>query len=437
MKRFIATITVFTFFGVLFLHAQPLPDAAPPTRITKERLNPDNLLQNNTRETRYYNDANQLIGTDTEYWINSQWTPQYRTQVSSHFNGSPATISKFEYLGNGNWKEIQREYFTYDNADREILWTVEDYVNNTWILTNRRTQSYTPSGQPLTYQLEQGNWTQPLTQALFTVTRNYNAGRQETDFWYLQSSGSVSYERHIVSSYDAQGRVSSTVRSHKNDANPWVMDEKREFDYGTDNKVDYIKVYLWDNNNWYWPVISDEGYSYLPDRTILTANPLGSFHQSRRTEYFNSSGQKTKIENEYWDNGAQALVVSSVEDWSYTPDGGYDTYSYAIRTNGVLTPNVADHYEYQQYVAVHQPQDLAQVAVFPNPTTDIIQITFSKNDLTEPAQIALYDMSGTLLQTLQTDAPVELLSLASLPKGAYLLHIRRNNQHNCQAVVKQ
>ena len=314
---------------------------------------------------------------------------------------------------------------------------MEDYVNNTWILTNRRTQSYTPSGQPLTYQLEQGNWTQPLTQALFTVTRNYNAGGQETDFWHLQSSGSVSYERHIVSSYDAQGRVSSTVRSHKNDATPWVMDEKREFDYGTDNKVDYIKVYLWDNNNWYWPVISDEGYSYLPDRTILTANPLGSFHQSRRTEYFNSSGQKTKIENEYWDNGAQALVVSSVEDWSYTPDGGYDTYSYAIRTNGVLTPNVADHYEYQQYVAVHQPQDLAQVAVFPNPTTDIIQITFSKNDLTEPAQIALYDMSGTLLQTLQTDAPVELLSLASLPKGAYLLHIRRNNQHNCQAVVKQ
>ena len=435
--RLIFTIA-FVVSGFTLITAQPLASSPKPTRVTV-RNTANGPLENHHRTTFFYNDQNHLTGTDVERWENGQWMPSTRSQITPTFAGIPAQIITYIYAGSGHWSEYTRETYSYGIGDLETLWTKEQKSGNGWVITSRTTRTYNTAGKYLTYKEETGlNGPNP---AFYDWNFIYNTANQLTDHWYQQGEGiTVSFERHIMSTYDVQGRLSTETDRIKNGNNPWINFQKREYNYtDADNKVDYIKVYDWysGTNTWHWPEISDIGYTYLPDREVEIIYPMGMLTSSRKTTYFNQDEQRTRVTNEYWDNSSQMLVIANESKWNYNPDGSYSSTSYATRTNGILSNTEEVSYEYQQFVAENTPSSSVQVQVFPNPTAEFIHIALPESSTDVPVRISLYDINGRLIQHTSTTASIETLSLCEEPAGAYFLQIDQGNSVRHLTVIRQ
>lgn len=74
--------------------------------------------------------------------------------------------------------------------------------------------------------------------------------------------------------------------------------------------------------------------------------------------------------------------------------------------------------------------------LYPNPATDIVNITNSENMFVE--QVAVYDASGKQLnaQTFNNEAAIQL-NLENLASGVYLLHIKTNQGTAVKKLVKK
>lgn len=436
MKLHLIFTIAFVVSGFTLITAQPLASSPKPTRITA-RNTANGPLDNYNRTTLYYNDQNHLTGTDVESWQNGQWTLSTRTQVTPTFAGIPAQIITYNYAGSGNWSESTRETYTYGIGDLETLWIKEQKSGNGWEIISRTTKTYNTAGKYLTYKEETGlNGPNP---AFYDWNFVYNTANQQTDHWYQQGEGiTVSFERHIMSTYDIQGRLSTTISEGKNDNNPWINFEKREYNYtDADNQVDYVKVYDWNSatNAWYWPGVSDIGYTYLSDRTVEVLNPLGTFQHYRGTTYFNQDEQRTQVTSENWDNSSQMLVIAYESKWNYNPDGSYSSTSYATRTNGILSNTEEVSYEYQQFVAENTPSTSVQVQVFPNPTSDLIHITLPESS--SPARLLLIDAYGRIVKHSVTTASFETISLSGEPAGTYFFQVEQGNNVRHLTVIRQ
>jgi hypothetical protein len=89
---------------------------------------------------------------------------------------------------------------------------------------------------------------------------------------------------------------------------------------------------------------------------------------------------------------------------------------------------------YEPIVGIRTPhvQPAITVALYPNPTADLLYLQSS----TYPWQVRLLDMSGNLLKTCIVNTPEQSLSLAHLPAGMYLLHLKNKSSVQTLKVVK-
>ena len=66
----------------------------------------------------------------------------------------------------------------------------------------------------------------------------------------------------------------------------------------------------------------------------------------------------------------------------------------------------------------------ASVKAYPNPAKDVVNLDLSAVDLKGNVTVSIYDINGKLLQTtVQPNAPLVKVNVASLPSGFYSLHI--------------
>jgi hypothetical protein len=422
--------------------AQPLQFSPNPTRITTRLPQTNNgPLEDTRQETRFYNENGHPVGTQTHFWQDGQWVRQQRTLAAPNADGQPAQITHYTWNG-ASWVENAREYFTYDANGHETLWTKEERNGSDWVLSNRRTQTYTTDGQLLTSLSELGNPVQPLSYG-WEVTNQYNANNQRVDFRYRQFNNSTTdLETHSTFTYDTQGRLSGSEQEIKSGTNPWQWNQKRTLTYSdSDDRVDYVKVFAWNNqtNAWYWPEVSDEGYTYTPDSTVLVLNPLGAFQQFRQTTLFNAQGQRTSLINQNWSNAFQALRVTQREDWTYNADGSYNTYKFASRlvdASNSLVPQSENLYEYAPFVGTHNPLLQAQILVFPNPTPDWVFVQVTDAPSSQPLLATLCDATGKIVARNVLTTGVNSWSLAAQPAGIYTLQVTQGNASKTVQLVK-
>jgi hypothetical protein len=87
-----------------------------------------------------------------------------------------------------------------------------------------------------------------------------------------------------------------------------------------------------------------------------------------------------------------------------------------------------------------------EIKIYPNPTTENITFEFSGVDVEtwhistslndHAASLQLYSLTGQLLQTQQVNAAKTIVSLAGLPKGAYILMVHINNRAENWKIIK-
>jgi hypothetical protein len=418
----------------LTMSAQPLVTSPQPTRIT-ERNNANGPLENSGRTTNYYNTSGHLTDTRVERWENNQWVLFETTVIAPNADGQPAQITHYNLYGT----EYRRQYFTYDAEGRLTLW--EEEINNvgTWVKINRKIRSYTPDGQYIIYRDENGSVAEPFN-AVFEIIREYDAQYKETKAIYRQIYNNVvQFEREISSTYNAQGRLGTTIARIKQSNGSWLNQEKREFTYDNSSRVTYVKVSEWNatNSTWFWPGVSDLGYTYNPNQTILVLNPLGQLQYYRSTSNYNDAGQLLAQIAENWDNDTQSMKVTNKSEYNYNTDGSYASESYALRSGNVLVTQSDKTYEYTQFVDTQSPVFAAQISLFPNPASDMLWIDLGATPLKQAVHYRLFDAKGSLVLEQTNEQNNTSISLAALPSGAYYLQILHGANMTTLPVIKQ
>ena len=87
-------------------------------------------------------------------------------------------------------------------------------------------------------------------------------------------------------------------------------------------------------------------------------------------------------------------------------------------------------------VSVSQTQK-GSLRIFPNPTTDKVNIALSDNDRFESTTVSVYNLIGKQVLVQKTTANTLELDMSSLAKGTYLLKIDTNNSIYTEKIIKQ
>lgn len=120
--------------------------------------------------------SNNAIIVKEQSWVNGAWQTQVEF-VTIRENDRVVEGSNTTYV-NGVPNLTTRFLFEYDDQDREILLTVEEWdaANQSWLLAGRRITEHTDSSSMATAQIYQGNdqWEDVFYQTRFFNTRGLN-----------------------------------------------------------------------------------------------------------------------------------------------------------------------------------------------------------------------------------------------------------------------
>lgn len=140
------------------------------------------------------------------------------------------------------------------------------------------------------------------------------------------------------------------------------------------------------------------------------------------TVFFFSFGQQNSVAS-----GGDASGTGGSS--SYTV--GQIDYNNSTGTNGSSNEGVQQPYEFFQEVGLDENSFVS--SIFPNPTTDIILISFN---YMAPRSVSLFDAAGKLIESHETDMDSIELDMSSYAKGNYLIRVYEQKTLNTIKIIK-
>lgn len=101
---------------------------------------------------------------------------------------------------------------------------------------------------------------------------------------------------------------------------------------------------------------------------------------------------------------------------------------------GTATGNVYFNSQLLSAVGIETPNAMTDISIFPNPTSDIINIKNTENQL---INIQLFDLSGRLVLTESTQNSNHQISVRELPSGVYFIKLQSGNESSIQKFIVQ
>ena len=111
--------------------------------------------------------------------------------------------------------------------------------------------------------------------------------------------------------------------------------------------------------------------------------------------------------------------------FSYTV--GQIDYVAATGTNGSISQGVQQPYEFFTLGTNDYPTILLQAVVYPNPTTENVNLVVSNYSL-ENLEFELYDISGKIILNQKITTSETLISMGNLSTGNYFIAVNENNK---------
>jgi hypothetical protein len=78
-----------------------------------------------------------------------------------------------------------------------------------------------------------------------------------------------------------------------------------------------------------------------------------------------------------------------------------------------------------------------EIKIYPNPTTEKVTLEISGWENLQTGVFKLYSLTGQLLQEQPVHSLTTIISLANLPKGAYILNVQINDRIEDWKIIKQ
>jgi hypothetical protein len=137
---------------------------------------------------------------------------------------------------------------------------------------------------------------------------------------------------------------------------------------------------------------------------------------------FGAVGQQNAVSTGGDASGSGGSVSYTIGQIDYLNSSG---------TNGNTNEGVQQPYEFFQEVGIEEEINFS--AIYPNPTTDIIQIEF-KN--AAHRSLELYDENGKLVLNSECTDSKTSLDLSTLAKGSYMLSVFKGQKTQTIKLIK-
>ena len=129
---------------------------------------------------------------------------------------------------------------------------------------------------------------------------------------------------------------------------------------------------------------------------------------------------------------AQEAVVTSGGNASGTNGNvsysvGQTIYTTNLGTNGSVAQGVQQAFEIYTLLGAENFNINLQLAVYPNPTTNWLQLEVKNTDFTN-LSYQLFDLNGKMIYNQKVTAETSTISMEQLPAAIFLLKIVSNNK---------
>lgn len=129
---------------------------------------------------------------------------------------------------------------------------------------------------------------------------------------------------------------------------------------------------------------------------------------------------------------AQEAVVTSGGNASGTNGNvsytvGQTIYTTNLGTNGSVAQGVQQAFEIYTLLGAENFNINLQLAVYPNPTTNWLQLEVKNTDFTN-LSYQLFDLNGKMIYNQKVTAETSTISMEQLPTAIFLLKIVSNNK---------
>lgn len=139
----------------------------------------------------------------------------------------------------------------------------------------------------------------------------------------------------------------------------------------------------------------------------------------------------TLIQGAFQAQAQEAIVVSGGNasgtngNVSYTV--GQAVYTTNTGTTGSVTQGVQQPFEIQTVLGAENFNINLQLAVYPNPTTNWLQLEVRNTDFSN-LSYQLFDLNGRMILNEQITAETSSIQMERLPAGIFLLKVVSNNK---------
>lgn len=99
----------------------------------------------------------------------------------------------------------------------------------------------------------------------------------------------------------------------------------------------------------------------------------------------------------------------------------------ATDTEWTVLPGIQQNYQLYSSNLIDQEEKIAQLKLYPNPTTDYIELSFPE-DATTKYQVMIFDLSGVMLKLVDVKTAKHQINVSDFKTGTYLIYIRENDK---------
>jgi hypothetical protein len=309
----------------------------------------------------------------------------------------------------GNWQNLLKMDFTYDNAGNKLEEIQADWYapDNAWRNLSRITNTYTADNQLETALTEMWTGTWDLDYKTVSYFNGVTGLKDSTIHldWLNMAWQPIGKEAF---SYNADEMLVQAVIFQRN-ANSWVPNDRYTYTYTDFGEIAGMlnEIYYTINT---WVGVRRETYTYNTDEQLVVVVTEG--YDAQNTNWY----QTSRSELEYNSDGTRNFVVMYLFDEAL----------------GQFVPMVRITYFYDEFLGLEE-SEFAALEVYPNPTQDFVQIRFAQPTTTD---LTLTDLQGKTIATQSGVAQLQIFSLQALPAGTYLLTIRSGVQVQTKQLVK-
>ena len=335
------------------------------------------------KQTNTYNGSNYLTNNFTQLWntTTTSWKNSSQINYTNNGNGNIQQYITQTWDSISNvWINSQRGTYTYNGANKPLTITYETYTGGSWVTSMKQTYTYDGSNY-LTHTLTQ-LWDSPSSTWKNNSQNNYT------------NNGNGTVQQYISQSWD-------------NPNNVWKNSLRATHTYNSSNKP---------------LTITYESY------------PVSSWQNSmKQISTYDGNGYLTKSLTQLWDTQSSTFKDYSQINYTNNVDGTIHQYISQNWSNSIWSNSMRATFTYTASTGIADNESV-NFNVFPNPCTEILNITFLENS---NVSVSIINQLGQLISEKIYSGNEAIIDVKSLAPALYFIILKQQDKISVTKFIRE